>query len=147
MTCVCLFKASETLWFLDLSSCPPLGELTAAKDADEEGVETVNREKENAARFPPEVSTVRVPTPTALLEAYVLLMARDRQKVYKHFWSAMLTYMREFVEGKGLIIFGDLRPRCREVYEGMFDDRGGFDIGEILEELGKEGRVGVEGRE
>lgn len=56
------------------------------------------------------LSHMRVPTGNCLLEAYILLMARDQHKIYKSFWSSMLIYLAEYVEATGLIVLEKLEP-------------------------------------
>ena len=93
------------------------------------------------ARFPPELHLVRVPTAQRLLEAYILLMARDRHKVYKYFWSSMLTYIREFVEGTGLPMHEELEQWCWDLYDAMFKGQGSV-VNEMLERVEECGKLG-----
>lgn len=118
---------------MDFSSLPLLGQV---KTAENPSVPI----GDGKVCFPPELDFVRVPTANCLLEAYILLMARDRHKIYEHFWSAMLTYIGEFVEGTGLIMHENLEPRCRDVYNAMFTGNGSV-FNEMLDRLDEDGKL------
>ena len=160
-TCICLFKKSETFWRVDLSSPPRLRQLRTPS------AKRVEVEKEDDRKvdwtsdtliayqsndvsspsghgktcFPPELHLVRVPTVQRLLEAYILLMARDRHKVYKHFCSAMLTYIREYVEGTESMVREELEQWCWDLYDAMFKGHGSV-INEMLERVAENGKLG-----
>lgn len=77
---------------------------------------------------------VRIPSANRLLEAYTLLMIRDQGLIYERFWSAMLTYVRGYVEETGLIEEQELEPWCWSLYNAMFT---GY-VGGTLDELHKD---------
>ena len=83
--------------------------------------------------FSPLLHPVRIPSANRLLEAYVLLMIRNRQQIYEIFWSAMLTYVREFIEETGLIEHEQLEPWCWNVYRTSCVM--GKYIGDMLDQL------------
>lgn len=112
---------------MDFSSLPLLGQVKTAKKPS-------SPLDEGKLCFPHELDFVR-----CLLEAYILLIARDRHKVSTLFWRAMLTYIQEYVEGTGLIMHEKLEPRCRDVYNAMFKGQGSV-VYEMLERLEEDGK-------
>ena len=142
--CILLFKKSETLLRLPLS--PPIQpnrELLRGEKANKD-VKTASdphlpsdKPGRGKGRFPSTLYPVRIPSANQLLEAYTLLMIRDRGQIYEHFWSAMLSYLREYVEETGLIMHQELEPWCRALYGAMFASAG--PLGAILDKLKSEG--------
>lgn len=142
-TSIRLFKQSETLWHLDLPSLPLLKQLVAAEAARRDIGDREYQQKDkdplgrHKSRSSPELSSVRVPTASRLIEAYILLMVRDQQKIYRCLWSSMLAYVQLYVEGSGLIVREDLEPWALDLYDTMFEESG-YVLREKLEKLGKD---------
>ena len=139
-TYIQLFNKSETLWRLDIS--PPSiqnpGKVETCKDiliASDPCLPSYEPGRGRGA-FSPTLHTVRIPSANRLLEAYMLLMIRDRSHIYETFWSVMLTYINEYVEEAGLIKQEELEPWCRDLYHVMFTS--GRYIGKELDELKKD---------
>jgi hypothetical protein len=93
---VMLFRKSEMLWKVDnfqTSSKIILASNRSYLPGNDPGL--------GEGAFPQSVRTVRVPSADCLVEAYCALFLRNWSNQYSSFWMAMLSYVVQYVDGKG----------------------------------------------
>lgn len=112
---------------MDLRSLPTLGQVVSAEEErrciGKGRAPTLEEDPlgDHELRRSPELADVHVPTVNHLIEAYIRLMARDKH-TFCSFWTAMLCYIRLYVEDRGLIVHEDLEPGCLEAYKAEFEE-------------------------
>ncbi|RAH80540.1 hypothetical protein BO86DRAFT_364882 [Aspergillus japonicus CBS 114.51] len=70
-------------------------------------------------RFPPCLSVVRIPTAIRYCEAVINLLCRDDETPREPYWLAIVTYVREYVDGTEAFHEECLKDGYRQFYTVM----------------------------
>ena len=116
---VMLFQKSETLWKVDnfqTSSKIILASNRSYLPGNDPGL--------GEGVFPHSGRTVRVPSADCLVEAYCALFLRNWGNRYNSFWMAMLSYVVEYMDGKGRLDLNNVvDSRYRRFYLDLREDK------------------------
>jgi len=118
-----LYKKSETLWKIphfatcsgnhltspDITLASDRRRLSGAEPGDGQGA------------FPEGNYPVMIPSPERLFQAYSLLILRFKGHNFSMFFTAMMTYLMEYVVKHGPLDLRHFDGPCRRLYENMMD--------------------------